>query len=176
LAKRRPPPVEQLSSEVQELFDVLNNERDIAVILIGTSFLDACLASILHRKFIESTISDKLLDLGAGALGSIAPRADLCYVLEFIDKPLYQDLCTISQIRNEVAHHHLALSFGAESVQALCTKLRYVASLQDAGTGQPLSLVDWMIDARSQFVLTTVMASQRLLIVGLGVKRASTTA
>lgn len=45
-------PPEQLSEETRALFDLLARETDVAVILIATSFLDACLKSILENHFL----------------------------------------------------------------------------------------------------------------------------
>jgi mannitol operon repressor len=123
MSKKRTPRIEQLSSESKELLDVLNNEQDLSVILIGASFLDTILSSILERKFLQSSVSINLLKAGIGALGSFAARADICYVLKLIEKSLYNDLRKIAQIRNEIAHYHLALNFDAENVNKLCGEL-----------------------------------------------------
>ena len=51
--KIRIPEVETLSKESSHLYDVLNNESDLACVLIATSYLDYALASLLKRHFIE---------------------------------------------------------------------------------------------------------------------------
>lgn len=170
MLQRKVPPIEQLSGESQELFNVLNNETDLAVILVAASFLDICLASILNRKLIDSTVSKKLLGTGSGALGNYSSRADICYALGLIHKPLYKDLVKIAEIRNEIAHYHLVLSFKAESIQKLCSEFSYVASLKNGNTDEPLGIFERMVGPRNQFVLTAVMISQRLLLIGLGLK------
>ncbi len=171
MPKRDILPIEHLSGDIQKLLDVLNKEPDLSAILVATSYIDACLGSILERKFIESSISRQLLDGRSGALGTFAARSDICYVLGLIDKSLYKDLIKIAEIRNEVAHHHLALDFNFPSVEKLCGELAYVKSLKDGNSGKPLGLEKHMQGARSQFVMTTVIVSNRLLLTGLGLKR-----
>ena len=168
MPKRELPPIERLSKEAQELFDVLNKEQDLAMILVASSFLDACLGSILGRKLKRGSVSEKLLDV-RGILGTYSSRADMCYALDLIPKPLYQDLITIAEIRNEIAHHHLALSFASQSIESKCAKLSYVASLKNENTDESLGMERWMTGPRNQFVMTTVMLSQRLLLIGLGI-------
>ena len=160
------PLIEHLSGESQKLFDVLNDETDLAVILVTASYLDACLGSILKRKLIDSSISKQLLDPRSGALGSYSTRADVCYALGLIQKPLYTDLKKIAEIRNEIAHYYLTLNFQSESIQKLCGELLYVASLKNGNADKPL--FEEMVGPRNQFVLSAVMISQRLLLIGLG--------
>jgi DNA-binding MltR family transcriptional regulator len=171
MAKQLIPQIEQLSAESQEFFRVLNKADDLAVILVATSFLDLSLASILKRKLLDNSATDRLLDARAGALGSFVVRADACYALGLLGKPIYRDLLKIAEIRNMIAHHHLALSFKAEGIAKLCGELSYVSSLKNGSSGEPLLSAKWMNTPRNQFVLTAVMISQRLLLIGLGVKR-----
>jgi len=173
MPKRSILPVEDLSDDGQKFLDILNEEADLAVVIIGTSYLDACLGALLHRFFVEGSTADRLLDVQGGALGSFQARADACYVLGIINKPLYQDLVTISKIRNQFAHHHLALNFDLPAVAELCTDFRYVGSLRQGNMNKPLDLTNWMTSARNQFILTAVMISQRLLLTGLSLRRQS---
>ncbi len=164
------PQIEQLSKETRGLLDVLNNASDLSVILVGTSFLNASLSSILERKFIKSSVAKNVLDSRRGALGSFVARADACYVLGLINKSLYSDLLKIGEIRNEIAHHHLALNFEAANVQKMCAELSYVGSLTQGAADEPLGLGEYMVGARNQFVLSVVVISHRLLLIGLGLK------
>jgi hypothetical protein len=50
VVKRKILPVEHLSKDSQKFFDVLNSEKDLPLILVAASYIDACLASILKRK------------------------------------------------------------------------------------------------------------------------------
>jgi DNA-binding MltR family transcriptional regulator len=170
MAKKLIPQIEKLSAESKELFGVLNEGEDLSVILVATSFLDLSLASILKRRLLDNSATVRLLDSRTGALGSFVMRADACYALGLLEKPIYKDLLKIAEIRNMIAHHHLALSFQAEDVAKLCKELGYVSSIKNASNGEPLLSVRFMDTPRNQFVLTVVMISQRLLLIGLGIK------
>jgi DNA-binding MltR family transcriptional regulator len=108
--KARIPPIEDLSKESQALFNVMYEEPDMACVLIGTSYLEQTLASLLERFFIKSDIAKKLLDSRGGTLGSFQSRADIGYCLGLIPKSLYQNLCVVGEIRNKFAHSYLSLS------------------------------------------------------------------
>jgi len=170
MTKKQIPQIEQLSTETKALFNVLNDSDDLSVILVATSFLDLSLASILKRRLLDNSGTDRLLDSRTGALGSFAVRTDACYALGLVKKPIYKDLLKIAEIRNMIAHHHLALSFQAEGIAKLCKELCYVSSIKNASNGEPLLSARLMNTPRNQFVLTTVMISQRLLLIGLGIK------
>ena|SRR6266851_710595 len=79
--KKKPiPEVEQLSEESKHLYDVLNNESDLACVLIASSYLDYALASLLKRHLIKSGLVKKLLDSPRGAISTFAARSDLAYI------------------------------------------------------------------------------------------------
>jgi len=169
VSKRTIVPVEDLSADTKRFFDILNESSDLSVVLVATSYLDASLASMLHRYFIVSSVSDGLLDLH-GSLGTISSRASLSYAPGLIGKSLYQALVKIIEIRNTFAHHHLEHDFEVSEIANLCSELRFMESLRgDADT--PLDFEQHMQTSRDRFVLTAVMISQRLLLTALGVKR-----
>lgn len=171
MGKRTILPVENLSADTEKFFDVLNKSSDLGVVLVATSYLDASLGALLHKFLITSSISDKLLDVRGGPLGTFSARSDAAYALALIERPLYQDLVKIAEIRNEFAHHHLEHDFQAPVVSELCSKLGYVESLRDGVSDRSLILEQFMAGARNRFVTTVVMLSQRLLIRGLGLER-----
>ncbi len=148
----------------------MKNEKDLPLILVAASYIDACLASILKRKLRTSSVSDQLIDI-KGPIGSFSARADLCYALELIPKALYQDLLVIAQLRNEVAHYHLELSFGEPSISKLCNKLTYVSTLKNGNTEEPLANREWLEGERNIFIISVTLISQKLLLIGLGIKR-----
>ena len=170
MTKRSILAVEALSADTQKFFDVLNESSDLSVVLVTTSYLDASLASLLHRYFIVGAVSDSLLALD-GPLGTVASRARLAYALGLIGKSLYQALAKIIEIRNAFAHHHLEHDFQAAEIADLCSELRFVEFLSQGNSDKPLGLEQHMQTSRDRFVLTAVMVSQRLLLAGLGVKR-----
>ena len=161
-------PIEHLSKDVQNFFDVLNGEEDLPAILVATSYIDAYLTSVLKKRLRESSVSDRLLDIN-GPLGSISSRADVCYSLGLVEEKLYQDLILISRIRNKVAHHHDELDFTTSSITKLCNELSYVASLKNGNSVESLGLEEWMEGPRNQFIITATMINQKLFLVGLGI-------
>lgn len=124
------PAVETLSEQSKALCEVINNEPDLACVLISTSFLDQCLASLLEKYFIESSNTvQKLLDARGGTLGTFSSRSDLSYCLGLISKSLYQNLKIVGEIRNTFAHSHLNLSFGDADVAKLVNSLTFPSVL-----------------------------------------------
>jgi len=121
--KYRIPEVETLSEESRHLYDVLNNESDLACVLIAASYLDYTLASLLKRHFIESDIASKLLDPPRGAISTFASRSDLAYCLGLIPTGLYQNLETIGKIRNTFAHSYLSLDLEHNEISRLVEQL-----------------------------------------------------
>ena len=54
--------MENLSEDTQKLFNVLNEESDLAVILVAASYIDTALASILQRFLRPGSTTDRLLN------------------------------------------------------------------------------------------------------------------
>src|SRR5262249_51825332 len=107
--------VEQLSGDNAKFYDAVNAESDMACILLCSSYLDQCLATLLHKFFIEGSTSDSLLKYN-GALGSFATRCNLAYCLGLIGKWSFQNLTNILEIRNVLAHSHLEIDFTTPDV------------------------------------------------------------
>lgn len=120
MPSRTPLPPESLSADSKHLYDLLNEGTDSSVIIVGVSYIDACLASLLAKRLLKSSVTEKLLDSRSGAIGSFAARSDLAYTLALIDKPMYQDLLVLAELRNETAHHHFELSFTSEAIVQGC--------------------------------------------------------
>ena len=124
MSKRLPMRPKDLSAEVGAIFDSMNDSPDLSLAIVGAAFIDSALGSLLRSKFVDSTVSEKLLDPNSGALGALHPRARLAYVLGLVEKPFLQDCCTIGEIRNIFAHRHLLTDFQDPSVAKLCNKLQ----------------------------------------------------
>jgi len=174
--KRQIPEVETLSEESKKLYDVLNNESDLACVLIAANYLDYALASLLKRHFIESSAVNKLLDPPGGALSTFAGRSDLAYCLGLIPKGLYQNLETIGQIRNAFAHSYLSLELDDSEIKKLVDKLipptvHQSVTVDEDGVRQsgPTSL-SINGSSRDRFDLIVVLMVNRLLLTGLSVK------
>lgn len=163
MEKRTKVPTEQLSEETRHLYDVLNEEKDLAVILIASSFLDACLKSMLEHRLLDSSVTERILD-HRGILGTLSARADLCYVLGLIPKRAYQDLTTVAQIRNIIAHHHLTQSFDNADIAAKCATLDAIS----LGETEPS-----MMAPRVRFTLCVTLMANMLLVNALRLKSQS---
>lgn len=174
---RKPiPEIEQLSEESKHLYDVLNNESDLACVLIASSYLDYALASLLKRHFIKSGLVKKLLDPPRGAISTLAARSDLAYCLGLIPSRLRQNLATIGDIRNSFAHNYLALTLDSEDIAKLVDSLVPPAVQQtltvvgdhSTVTGpQPMLLFG---SRRDRFNAIVVMMVNSLLLTGLQTK------
>jgi DNA-binding MltR family transcriptional regulator len=168
----KPINIEELSSDTKRIFDVLNNESDLACVLIGTSYLSELLANIIEVSFIKPSISGKLLNPQGGAIGQFAIRADLAYCLGLIKKNVYQDLGIVAEIRNKFAHKHLALDFSDNIIKHKCEKLKTWRILQDENEEPAeLSREQMRVQARNQFNLSVVLIGQRIHVDVLSKKK-----
>lgn len=167
MSPRPPLPPELLSKEGDHFYALLNEAEDVAVIVVAVSYIDACLASLLGKRLLKSSVSEKLLDSRAGPLGSFAARSGLAYALGLVGKSMYQDLQVLAELRNEVAHHHFAMQFSTPTISAYCKRLNHAGGLRDASTGQPIFDEAMLMAPRTRFTLSAVMIAQRLLLTAL---------
>jgi DNA-binding MltR family transcriptional regulator len=123
--KRKVPPIQNLAEESQALYDVLNNESDMACVLISVSYLDYALASLLKHFFIEGKTASKILEPPSGFLSAFASRYELAYCLGLIPKGLYQNLQIMGIIRNAFAHSHLMMSLDHLNIAGNIGKLTF---------------------------------------------------
>lgn len=159
----KPINIEELSSDTKKVFDVINNESDLACVLIGTSYLSELLANLIEVTFIKTSISGKLLDPQNGPIGQFATRADLAYCLDLINKNIYQDLGIVAGIRNMFAHKHFALDFSDKTIGDECGKLKAWRILQDKQERpEELTQKQMRVQARNQFNLSVVLIGQRM--------------
>lgn len=114
LPKKRPQPLETLSEEIREMFDVLNEESDLAAALIGTSYLDDCLASTLFRYFVDASVrpSTKTATTPARARSTTPSGAPRIRCQAFHKSPIFSSLRLLKALettprRAEVAHREL---------------------------------------------------------------------
>ena len=159
----KPINIEELSSDTQKVFDILNDETDLACVLIGTSYLSELLANIIEVSFIKTSVSGKLLDPQGGVIGQFSIRADLAYCLGLIKKNVYQDLKIVAEIRNKFAHKHLSLDFSDKIIRNKCEKLNAWQILQDKDD-EPAELSQGQksVQARNQFNLSVILIGQRI--------------
>lgn len=167
MSKRPLLPPELLAGLTKELTAALSDDNDTAVVLVGAGYVDACIGSLLSEVLIDSSVSSKLLSAGTGLLGSFSARADLCYALGMISKLFYMDLCTMAEVRNTFAHHHLALSFVDPKVALLCSRLSFATSPESGFTLAPCYHRAFE-HPKQRFVMSAIFLSQLLLRVARG--------
>lgn len=168
--------IEQLSDETQRLFDVLNNESDLPCVLIGVSFLDETVRSMLGKFLQSGSTSQRLLNPLGGAIGDFSTRCDLGYCLGLIKKQFYVDLKKLAEIRNQFAHNHLGTDFFNETIQALCRELKTPNLLSGMNAGKSIeqySENERRQDARNRFTASIAMLSNFLLVDAYGIKNIS---
>jgi len=181
MSRKKIFPVEELSGDSRAIFEALNEESALAAVLIGASFLDNCLASMLEASFIRSRVTKKLLDPSRGAIGTFSSRSDLARCLGLIDKRTYQDLEIIGGIRNLFAHSHLTLDFANQEVISKCNSLKYaepilkvMASHYIEGDINDIATPN-LASPRDRFNITVALISQKLLVDALGIRRKAKT-
>jgi len=162
---KKPIPVEALSAEAKALYEAMNDEPDFPCVLIATSFLDQCLASLLERFFIEASVSTHLLK---GALGRLSLRARLCYSLGLIPESLMQNLLLTGEIRNKFAHGYLSLNFADASISDLCDSLTFPEVSEWVGAEDESDPWRRFTSPRIKFTIVVTSMASRLLLFGLG--------
>lgn len=174
---REVQPIEVLSRQSKIVHNVVNNESDIACVLILTSYLDQCVASLLNNFLInKSNTVDKLLNPN-GILGTFRARSELIYSLGLIPKSLFENLITIGQIRNRFAHSHLEVDFSNKNIIDLINSLQtpnikfYVNTHEDKPTRISLSNF-FVFDSipKNKFNIISIMMADRILRIGLSIK------
>ena len=157
--------VSDLLEQVKELRKRLLKESDVGGVLIYTSFLEACLASLLGMHFMKSKVTEKLLNPTSGTLGTFSSKCDISYCLGLILKETYQDLTIIGQTRNIFAHNHLKASFGDDDVCEICSKLKAPSCYLDANKDQSNydDVKEYFESPKNRFVYTVSSISDLLL-------------
>jgi DNA-binding MltR family transcriptional regulator len=176
MAKRKVLAPAVLSADTQKVFDVLNDGSDLACVLIGTSFLDECLRSLLRGRFVDATAAEDLLNPSNGALGTLAARREVAYCLGLISGKQMEDIRTVGKIRNAFAHSHLAMAFADRSVMDLAGKLESCDLLKPTGLlveVESPTPEQKRVNARRRFVVTVVLLGQYLLVSGHTVRHAA---
>lgn len=162
---------EALEEDTNAFFDMLNKESDFSIIVVSTSYLDACLSVLLQSYMLKSDVSEQLLDSRYGALGSFAVRSQVAYVMELIPKAIYQDLKQLAEIRNLLAHHHLSLSFSTPAVEQGCMKLKYLGTMKNGDLDEPAFPPERMPPPRERFKFTVVALKIYLIQASKKIKR-----
>ena len=152
-----------LPTEINDFFKILNSGTDLACVLIGTNFLDVSLHDILSLTLKKSETTKKILNHSNGFLGTFRSRSELSYCMDLIDKEIFQDLIKISEIRNEVAHSHILRVFQNDEIIKKCDELTHWKILNDE-FNRNLFVSNSNQAIRNKFKLSVVIISQKLLL------------
>jgi DNA-binding MltR family transcriptional regulator len=151
---------------MKDLLDVLNEESDLAAVLIGTAYVDQCLGTLIKRKLGTSPLSQKLLGPEKGSLGEFEGRADIVYTLGLMPRPIHEDLAKIAEIRNHFAHGNVLAAFTDPKVVELCDSLLLIRLFDQTwfeASGKVTNTAP-----RARFCATVAFICQRLLIDAFG--------
>lgn len=162
--------LKNLPKEINNLYEILNNESDLACVLIGTNFLDVSLHDMLSLSLKKGETANQILNHNKGFLGSFRNRSDLCYCMGLIDKKIYQDLIKISEMRNKIAHSHILKVFQYENISKKCDDLTYW-KLLNYGSTKRLFESNSNQAIRNKFVLSVILLTDKLLLKIQGIKK-----
>ena len=110
-------------AEFQKLFSY-EEPNDLAIVIVGGSFLDTLLENILVEFFPEDDKEVEGLFEYNYPLGTYSAKIKITYSLGLIEKAVKNDLKLIGKIRNRFAHD-LNTSFNDENIIAWCKELKW---------------------------------------------------
>lgn len=117
---------EKCWQHIQPLFEAIEKEESLPCVLLCAAYIDSCLKGLLEKQFTQGgSIATEILD-SKGFLGASYNRARLAYCLGLIDKPTFQNIDFIGQIRNLFAHSPAPVDFDDTEITDLCNKLKPV--------------------------------------------------
>ena len=122
--------IEELDKQIPQFFAIMNESNDLACVLLGVNFLDDTMRAILAKILKKSSVTDAILNPSRGFLGTFSSRRDLLYCMGLVEKKIYEDLCTIAEIRNIFAHSFDIISFDSEKIVKLLIKLVWYDSFK----------------------------------------------
>jgi len=160
---RKPINIEGLCEDVTKLSDLLNEATDAVAAIVGVSFLEATLGSLLKSYFKKTKIADQILS-HRGILGTFQGRISMAYCLDLISKIQYQDLSTIAEIRNTFAHHHLELSFDNEEINKKCQELKFPETKVFNVGDRKLETLASSKHPRTRFSITLLIYANQILL------------
>lgn len=172
----RQPSFDQLLEDATWFYKSLNKRSDVTIVVTSVAYLDQCLASLLEKKFVESTAAADLLTID-GPLGSFAQRSKLSYCLGLVSGKVLNNLMVVAGIRNRFAHKHLELSFDDSEVINLCDSLSFpkVRGITvNPATGKFRESKQWPPEfattPRTKFIAVVSLLATRLTFIGMEAK------
>jgi DNA-binding MltR family transcriptional regulator len=168
MPKIKLPNTVTLAQATQKLYDVLNDESDLACVLIGASYLDASLAALLKSYFIAGSNTVESLFQPGGTLSDFSNKAKLSYGLGLIPEKTFKNLQKISEIRNRFAHNHFMLDFSDDEVVKAVNELQ-----PPTFEGDNSPFMDTMRYPRNRFNIIVILIANRLILDAMGTNHRS---
>ena len=109
------PEIDALESANKILWEKLDQETDLGVVLVAGAYFDYKMGECIRRYFLANEVAKKLL-APQGALGTFGAKLDCALCLRIIDELRHESLRKLARIRNVFAHD-LNASFSDQSVR-----------------------------------------------------------
>jgi len=171
--------IEELSEQLEPLFETLNNGADYEVALIGAAFLERSLEVLLMASLSGTRVGGKGVLANDAVPKFLQPRIKLARALGMVSSAQAHDLLKICEARNHFAHHFQRASFrdtrvasAMEAVRAmnwLRASTQGAGSLSESSTERSGTSLE-PTEVRARFCYVCARASQRLLLSSLGAK------
>ena len=159
----RVPMPNALLDKHYSVFTALWNDEDAICAIVGTSYLEHALRSLLRSHLVDGSTTQTMLDPTKGALGQLHNAACAAYCLGLISKGCKANIELIGQIRNLFAHSMDGVSFENEKIAELCSKL----TLTDGASYFPCDAEAYSTPkrrfSRVVFIISTVLLVDALV-------------
>lgn len=103
----------------------LTDESDRGCALFAAAYLDIAVCDLIRSSLIEHKNIDDELFTGTAPISTFSARIRLAFYMGKISKAMRSDLEIIRKIRNDFAHHAVALSFDTEAIANRCRALKF---------------------------------------------------
>lgn len=175
MAKYTVPTHAHIKEHWDKLFDAINHQEDLIMVVVSASYVDYTLAALLNAHFVDSSKAEKVLAPG-GCLGTLVSKAELAYLLGLITKEDRTNVEKIAEIRNKFAHRIDGISFGDEEVEKWCDDLENILLRSDIPLGSELAkLKDGGVKhanrSKMRFKLTAIILCTRITLNALSAKK-----
>jgi len=120
--KRHGQQPEELSDEIKQFAEVLQEERDRGCVLVAAAFLDAALYSLLKAYCLEE--EDIVADLSKLRFRQ---KTNLAFGLGLLGRREKENLDRIRTIRNEFAHSYIDTTFDSQNIRDRINSLHIIS-------------------------------------------------
>jgi hypothetical protein len=116
-----PEVIPHRAEEFGRWLDEFQGESDRACAVLAGAFLEALLADLLTKFFVEHVKVEEFL--GAGRLWTFDLRIDLAFAAGLITDTERRELHLIRKTRNDFAHDLIGVTFDSPKIKARCSEL-----------------------------------------------------